>query len=324
MARPRMFVSSTYYDLKYVRADLMEFGEQFGLEPVLFERGHVAYEADREMEESCFREIEHCDLMISIIGGRSGTKAKTDAHASISQMEVRKAHEMGRHILCFIEKNVYAEYSTWERNPELAKDIQWSHVDNVAVFQFINELKGFQLTNVIFPFETSQEIVQLLREQLAGLFQTLLQRKSRTTYESRVDRLIKATEDLSEIVNFLQREKVASQGIIREILFTRHSLFRELQGRLGIEARVFFETLEEAEKLLPYFGFQKVAAQELDHAVNERFMFWTRKVGDKKREYVGLSRALFDGEGRLKHMSVDEWREDFVSVSPQLSRKALR
>jgi hypothetical protein len=38
MARPRMFVSSTYYDLKYVRADICEFADQFGIDAVLFEK----------------------------------------------------------------------------------------------------------------------------------------------------------------------------------------------------------------------------------------------------------------------------------------------
>ena len=40
------------------------------------------------------------------------------------------------------------------------------------VFKFIKEVRGLQLNNAIFPFDTSQDIVVLMREQLAGLFQT--------------------------------------------------------------------------------------------------------------------------------------------------------
>ncbi|SFL12861.1 protein of unknown function [Paenibacillus sp. 1_12] len=39
MARPRVFVSSTFYDLKYVRADLERFIKEFGYDAVLNEKG---------------------------------------------------------------------------------------------------------------------------------------------------------------------------------------------------------------------------------------------------------------------------------------------
>ncbi len=42
MAKPRVFISSTYYDLKNVRADLERFIKERGFEPILHERGHVA------------------------------------------------------------------------------------------------------------------------------------------------------------------------------------------------------------------------------------------------------------------------------------------
>ena len=37
MAKPRVFVSSTYYDLKYVRERLNRFLMSYNMEPVLFE-----------------------------------------------------------------------------------------------------------------------------------------------------------------------------------------------------------------------------------------------------------------------------------------------
>lgn len=37
MAKPRVFLSSTYYDLKHVRERIERFLANFGMEPVLFE-----------------------------------------------------------------------------------------------------------------------------------------------------------------------------------------------------------------------------------------------------------------------------------------------
>ena len=43
MARPRVSVSSTYYDLKHIRASLSSFIESLGYESVLSEKGDIAY-----------------------------------------------------------------------------------------------------------------------------------------------------------------------------------------------------------------------------------------------------------------------------------------
>jgi hypothetical protein len=41
MARPRVFISSTYYDLKYIRGGLEAFVKQTGYDPILFEKGDI-------------------------------------------------------------------------------------------------------------------------------------------------------------------------------------------------------------------------------------------------------------------------------------------
>jgi hypothetical protein len=43
MAKPRIFVSSTFYDLRYVRNDIERFIRDLGYEAVLNERGQVPY-----------------------------------------------------------------------------------------------------------------------------------------------------------------------------------------------------------------------------------------------------------------------------------------
>lgn len=43
MAKPRVFVSSTYYDLKYARERLERFIEAYNMEPVLFESDEVYF-----------------------------------------------------------------------------------------------------------------------------------------------------------------------------------------------------------------------------------------------------------------------------------------
>lgn len=69
MAKPRIFISSTYYDLKHLRSSLENFIESLGFEPVLSEKGDIAYVPDMPIDESCYREARSADVFVLIIGG---------------------------------------------------------------------------------------------------------------------------------------------------------------------------------------------------------------------------------------------------------------
>ena len=68
MAKPKVFVSSTYYDLRHIRAVLEAFIKQFGYDPVLFEKGAIPFQHDKTLEDNCLNEIEACDMLILIRG----------------------------------------------------------------------------------------------------------------------------------------------------------------------------------------------------------------------------------------------------------------
>ena len=71
--KPRVFESSSYYDLKHVRERFESFIGNYGFEPVLFESGQVAFERGKNIDISCYNEVKLCNLMILIIGARFGT-----------------------------------------------------------------------------------------------------------------------------------------------------------------------------------------------------------------------------------------------------------
>ncbi len=52
MAKPRIFISSTYYDLKHLRASLENFVESLGFDAILSEKGNIAYAPDIALDES--------------------------------------------------------------------------------------------------------------------------------------------------------------------------------------------------------------------------------------------------------------------------------
>ena len=67
MAAPRVFISSTYYDLKHVRNDIGDFIRSLGYTPVMHDRGGVAYTQTDTIENSCYSELTTCDIVICII-----------------------------------------------------------------------------------------------------------------------------------------------------------------------------------------------------------------------------------------------------------------
>lgn len=187
MAKPRVFVSSTYYDLKHIRASLDIFVDSLGYEPVLSEKGDIAYTHDRALDESCYREAENSDIFVLIIGGRYGSEASgTDKRStatfferyeSITKKEYETAVARDIPVYILIEKGVYSEYQTFLRNKEKV-DINYAHVESINVFYLIENILLRPRNNPLQTFEKFDEIESWLRDQWSGLFRELLRRQS--------------------------------------------------------------------------------------------------------------------------------------------------
>jgi Domain of unknown function (DUF4062) len=185
MAKPRVFISSTYYDLKHVRASLEIFVESLGFEPILAEYGSIPYDPSQPLDESCYREAQSSDILVLIVGGRYGSIAKSPDSSekkleedleSITRKEFSKAHDADIPVFVQIEHGVFSEYQTYLKNKENST-IAYAHVDSVRVFQFIEYIYSKQRNNPVSSFEKGVDIEIWLREQWAGIFQELLRQR---------------------------------------------------------------------------------------------------------------------------------------------------
>ena len=237
MAHPRVFISSTYYDLKSVRADLEQYIKSRGFDPVLNERGQIPYGSDTQIEEYCYREIENCDILVSIVGGRFGSSSSHDPY-SISQKELKTAIDLGRPVYIFVEKAVLAEHRTYERNKE-STNIEYAAVDNVTIYQFLDEIFALPLNNMVAPFETSSDITVYLQEQWSGLFQNLLRDAARRKEVSLIEDLQTTAKTLRQLVSFLTEERRAGDQTIKDILLSNHPVFGAIRASIGVPYRVF-------------------------------------------------------------------------------------
>ena len=155
MAKPRVFISSTFYDLKQIRVDLDNFIMSLGYDVVRNEEGEIPYGTNSKLEDYCYKEISTVDIVVAIIGGRLGTASDVNQKYSISNEEIKTAIEHNKQVYVFIDRDVNAEFQTYLKNKEKDIDIEYSHVDDKRIFQFIEEIKGLKRNNIIHPFYSS-------------------------------------------------------------------------------------------------------------------------------------------------------------------------
>ena len=175
MARPRVFLSSTFYDLRYIREDLERFIQTLGYEPVRHERGSIPYSKKSPLEESAYKEVALSDIIVCVIGGRYGTESSTRM-GSITENELAEALQKGIQVYIFVEQNVHGEFSTYQLNKDNEK-IKYGFVDDPRVYAFIEKMYALPQNNPISPFATSADICTFLQAQWAGLFQRFFARR---------------------------------------------------------------------------------------------------------------------------------------------------
>jgi len=218
MAIPKIFISSTCYDLMQIRDSLSEFIQEYYYEPVLSEKGDVFYHPDLHTHESCIGEIENCDMFILIIGGRFGGKYKSDEQKSITNAEYEAAKVRNIPVFTFVKREVYEDHRVYQRNKKnsaFVKKIEFPSIEkqenSVNIFEFINKVRLAKVNNGFFSFEFVNEIKDHLGKQWAGLMFDFL--NSRLKYKDQ--KVVNQTLDNLTLINRKTEELV--ENIYRKL-----------------------------------------------------------------------------------------------------------
>lgn len=299
MAKPRIFISSTFYDLRQIRAELDKFIESLGYEPVRNEEGDIPYGKENELQTYCYKEIENVDVLVSIIGSRYGSKSSVDASKeySVSQQELKTAIQNNRQVFIFIDKNVLTEYETYSLNKEKA-DIAYKYVDNVNIYKFIEEIKSLSRNNNIKAFETVDDITSYLKEQFAGLFKQFFVDVDRSIEINTIRELTETAKVLHDLVDYLKEDSKDKDEEISKIIKVNHPIVSQLKAMLGIRYNIYIERKDDLFALLRAYGYKQ------DNHL------WKRETNDKIYT-IEVSEEIFES-GRLKYFRTAEWNENFI------------
>ena len=301
MAIPKVFISSTCYDLKQIRTDLKSFVESLGYQAVLSEKNAVAYNVTDTLEDDCYSEIDTCDIVVGIIGGNFGSESLDGSGNSVSMREMKKGIAQRKQMYIFVEQSVYAEYFTYEKNTD--SDIVWAHVNNPKIFEFIGELRKHN-NIIINEFSLAQDIVECLRSQWAGLFQSYLSNREKNRQSEGVIKINEASERLENcadlfneyITNMIKQQELLVGVNAYGQYFVNPVIVEFSKELLGKDATMMLcKTKSEMVKIIKALGY-------------EPFIDFTSgyDVYSNNTGYFYVSDFIFDDDGKIKKLSVAE------------------
>ena len=247
MAKPRIFVSSTFFDLQHIRENLENFISGFGYESVLFESGDIPFTPDDLLDHSCYREIPNCSMMILIIGARYGSPAsdqditeldeKYGFYNSITKKELETAKEEGIPCYIFVNHNVLSEYETYKKNTGNT-GIKYAHVDNISIFKLLSDLYSTSRDHIT-GFSKFEHISDWLRQQWAGEFEEYLSKlktnRTQQKIQDSIKGLEKTVENLDLISTTLLDELVTDESKL-QVIHEKQKESKENASKVKIKA----------------------------------------------------------------------------------------
>lgn len=332
--KPRVFISSTYYDLKYVRENLEKLLDEMNFEPVLFESNKVTFEHGKPLDIACFNEVKTCHMMVLVVGGRYGSiisdpnsQVEKDIYdkeyISITRREFETAANANIPAYIFIDKNVYSEYHTYKINRKFYDDalkkgtFKFFYVDSVNVFKFIDLLNA----NAIKSFEKNEEIEQYLKDQISGMFYLYLESlKSGSRQEEiydTVSELKNLIKSMSQMVNAVGKSVITDPNSLHEVII------KQLEILISFYTDKFFTECNLNVVNEPYNDHLiKGVVDILYKKVLPNRDFWIEYTGENKEEVLGKINELFKGItpsfsfSNFDFWLIDDFRE---KISPLLS-----
>lgn len=224
MPSPKVFVSSTCYDLGMAREQLRSFLLRLGYDPILSEYSDVLYDPRTHTHTSCIQEVPNADMVIVLIGSRFGGKAIPEALSgidlenlinssfdvtvlgepeklSITQLEVLKAMDASVPVFAFVEEKVMHDHFVYQKNKDLVDKIRFPSIDKPDsakyIFEFINFLHHRTKGNSVISFGKIEDIEIHLKKQWGALFQKLLREQREQVHEAR--KMFTITEQIEDL-----------------------------------------------------------------------------------------------------------------------------
>jgi hypothetical protein len=214
VAAPAVFVSSTFYDLRYIRGNIRYFINGLGYRPVLMEEGSIYYDPTQDVLDAALSEIPNCQMFVLVIGGRYGADFH-DSGKSVTNAEYVEAAKLKIPIFALVEQGVYNDFHVWRANrndDKLVSKIDFPNTDDIRVFSFIEEVQNQAVNNALVPFRDWSDIETYLRLQWAGMMHSFLSGRANA---QRVEEYLDVLAEMNKRIEMLSTQILNSVGTDR-------------------------------------------------------------------------------------------------------------
>ncbi len=212
MAGPKVFISSTCFDLKPIRDNLDKFIRSLGFDPVRSDKGSVVYDPTKRADEAAVSAVGTCDMLVLIVGGRYGS-VPLDKTASVTNAEYRAAIDNKIPVFALVDSEVNNAFRLWKENQsntEVDVDrINFPGVESCNVFRFLDEVQSASVNNAVYPFGSFDEIEHYLRQQWSGMFQDLLTDRKKV---AEVSDTLTLLQQVGERIEFIAQRMLSTTG----------------------------------------------------------------------------------------------------------------
>ena len=202
------------------------------------------------------------------------------------------------------------EYSTYKLNKG-SKDISYSSVDDIKVFEFLDELYALPSNNPIAKFEIASDITTFLREQFAGLFHRFLQEQKRLKEMRVLEEMNSVAKTLKELVGFLTDERKNKDEAIKSILLANHPCLPAPSTLDQDAVPGFLLHKKEMQAWLGVRGWRPVEKDRLDTDSVEE---WWKEAWKK---HLKFKKNIFDKNGKLLPHTDDNWSAEWIELVPE-------
>jgi hypothetical protein len=310
MAAPKIFISSTCYDLKYIRENLKFFIRSFGYEPILSEEGAVYFDPSMHVQDACMSEVASCQIFVLIIGGRHGSNFR-DGVKSITNHEFLEAKGNGIPVFALVEQGVYDQFMVYQHNKSNleidASKIKYPSVDSTKIFDFIVEVQSQSINNALVPFGDFEGIQKYLKQQWASMLYRYLTTEGEG---SKVRGLLEEIRETNSKIEFLSRQVVRVVG--------------DPITQLWVKA---YDCLinEEVTHNLSYWGIKPapsvyVRYATLDELCGEDIVYGDEDEDEGEEEYGSFSLTYGGPPYKAGKGKVMSMRSGFLEVREQIMK----
>lgn len=310
-----LFVSSTCYDLAQLRADIKDFADSIGLEPILSELDSFPIDPSQNTIQNCLDAVRNrADIFLLVVGGRYGSI--NEKGKSVTNLEYVEAASRGIPRYVFVKNEILSILPIWKANP--SADFS-ATVDSPKLFEFVSGLRD-KGEVWVFPFSTAQDIVSTLRRQLSYLWADSL--ALRAKLQDQKPEILALSPAALRI--YIEKsdgwEFLLFAKMLQECIEYHYKRRLDLELGLTYDHVVEFPNRGEATRWLSSkFGRLQQITKGLTRALNggiTKAMGESGQPGDVKRiEHVAL--RIADG-----YAQAIEWTLEFhrVNVEPEFQK----